>query len=50
MNYAQAIYQRSLQLPDTATFLRAISDGWGDDFPDDIDDADLGVDSLRDPL
>lgn len=82
MNYAQTIYQRSLQLPDTAArealdfidfllqrytvaakappqdgprqntaaFLKAIADGWGDNFPDDIDDTDLGVDSPRDPL
>jgi hypothetical protein len=82
MNYAQTIYQRSLQLPDpaaqealdfidfllqrytvtakappqvgsrqdTAAFLKAIADGWGDDFPDDIDDTDLGVDSPRDSL
>ena len=82
MNYAQTIYQRSLQLPDTAAqealdfidfllqrhamtakspqqdgprqdtaaFLRAIANGWGDDFPDDIDDTDLGMDSPRDPL
>ena len=35
---------------DTAAFLRAIAEGWGDDFPDDIDDADLGADSPRDPL
>ena len=84
MNYAQTIYQRSLQLPDTAAqealdfidfllersapaaarthgrgdapqqdtaaFLRAVAGGWGDDFPDDIDDTDLGTDSPRDPL
>lgn len=84
MNYAQTIYQRSLQLPDTAAqealdfidfllqryapatartprhgdapeqdtvaFLRAVAGGWGDDFPDDIDDTDLGTDVPRDPL
>lgn len=35
---------------DTATFLQSIANGWGEDFPDDIDDADLGADSSRDPL
>lgn len=32
---------------DTEAFLRAISGGLSDDFPDDIDDSDLGIDAPR---
>jgi hypothetical protein len=35
---------------DTESFLRAISSGFSDDFPDDITDDDLGVDAPRQGL
>ncbi|MEI6413529.1 MAG: DUF2281 domain-containing protein [Pseudomonadota bacterium] len=74
MNLATAIYQHSLNLPesdarealdfvefleqryqppgitgkrlnDTEAFLTAMAGGLSEDFPDDIDDADLGMDA-----
>jgi len=38
------------QQNDTETFLAAIASGLGEDFPDDISDADLGVDVQRESL
>ncbi|BDI06921.1 DUF2281 domain-containing protein [Sphaerotilus microaerophilus] len=82
MNYADAIYRRSLSLPDpaarealdfidfllqrygttpsaagysathrdSAALIQAVAGGWGPDVPDDIDDADLAQDALRDEI
>lgn len=82
MNYADAIYRRSLSLPDpaarealdfidfllqrygttpseadrstthrdAAALIQAVAGGWGPDVPDDIDDADLAQDALRDEI
>ncbi len=38
------------QLNDTEAFLAAIVGGLSEDFPDDISDKDLGVDTLREAL
>ena len=35
---------------DTEAFLQAVAGLWGDDFPDDITDEDLGVDAPREAL
>ncbi len=35
---------------DTEAFLAAVAGTWGDDFPDDIHDADLGIDTPREAL
>lgn len=35
---------------DTEAFLKAVAGTWGDDFPDDITDEDLGIDILRERL
>ncbi len=37
-------------LNDTEVFLAAVAGTLGDDFPDDISDADLGVDAPREAL
>lgn len=82
MNYADAIYRRSLSLPDPAArealdfidfllqrygttppvtgrsapnrdataLIQVLAGGWGPDVPDDIDDADLATDALRDEI
>lgn len=41
--YAPA--KKATQQNDTETFLAALSGGLSDDFPDDIDDSDLGIDA-----
>lgn len=38
------------QRNDTEAFLASIAGGLSDDFPDDINDDDLGVDALREAL
>jgi len=82
MNYADAIYRRSLSLPDPAArealdfidfllqrygktpsetdrsathqdataLIQAVAGGWGPDVPNDVDDADLAQDALRDEI
>jgi hypothetical protein len=37
-------------LDDTEAFLAALAGGLSDDFPDDIDDSDLGIDAPREEL
>ncbi|MGB5064899.1 MAG: DUF2281 domain-containing protein [Candidatus Competibacter sp.] len=38
------------KLPDTEAFIARAAGSLSDDFPDDIDGADLGSDAVRDPL
>ena len=38
------------KLSDTEAFIACVAGSLGEDFPDDIDGADLGSDAARDPL
>lgn len=38
------------KLSDTEAFIARVAGSLGEDFPDDIDGADLGSDAARDPL
>jgi len=56
MSLAEIIYQHRF-VPtskkkdnDTEAFLAALAGGLSKDFPDDIDNEDLGIDALRDAL
>lgn len=41
---------KAKQQNDTEAFLAALSGGLSEDFPDDIDDSDLGIDAPREEL
>ncbi len=57
LDFIEFLEQRYAQVPhnikqqnDTEAFLAAIAGGLSEDFPDDISDKDLGVDTLREAL
>lgn len=57
LDFIEFLEQRYAQVPsnikqknDTEAFLAAIAGGLSEDFPDDISNEDLGVDSLREVL
>ena len=57
LDFIEFLEQRYAPVPnnikqqnDTEAFLAAIAGGLSEDFPDDISDKDLGVDTLREEL
>lgn len=54
LDFIEFLEQRYAPTPaganDTEAFLTAIAGGLSEDFPDDINDADLGTDSPRETL